>query len=424
MRIEAAPADALFDQPLTTLRVTGFPPAHEVTIRATARDDLGNRWESSARFITDSSGSIDLMLAVPHSGDYRTADPMGLFWSMRLDPGVEARSQFMKTGADPVAVTISAELNNQLVASVELTRRYLDNHVMRTDLREDDLVGALYHHDLEPRPGIILLGGSGGGMSYEHPALLASHGYSVLSLAYFAMPGLPADLAEIPLEYFERALAWMRRNPAVEPRRIAVMGASRGGELALLLGATFPQLAAVVAYVPSGVAWPGLKMSAAPQCAAWTYRGEPIPFVTSPPADNSAWDKRPVALTPQFLSTMKDRSDLERAAIAVENINGPVLMFSGTDDQMWPSLNLADLAIQRLIERDFKSSYEHVSYGGAGHLIRFPYSPAVTEIFHPVVKTLMALGGSPENNHFADLDSWRRCLAFLRQHLESPSSAK
>ncbi len=114
---------------------------------------------------------------------------------------------------------------------------------------------------------------------------------------------------------------------------------------------------------------------------------------------------------------MKNRESAARAAIAVEKIRGPVLMFSGTDDQMWPSLNLADAAMQRLLAHDFPHSHEHVSYAGAGHFIRFPYSPVISEIFHPIVKTPMALGGAPEANHLANLDSWRRCLALLASAL-------
>lgn len=386
-------------------------------IRATVRDDLGHHWESFAEFTTNPQGQVDLALAAPSGGTYRVADAMGLFWSMQLDPAVETRGPFVKTNPDPVVVTIAAELDGKPTARIQLTRRFLADHIVRGDLDDPSLVGAFFHHASERRPGIILLGGSGGGMSIEHPALLASQGFAVLSLAYFAMPGLPQDLAEIPLEYFERAIGWMRKHRAVRPGPLAVIGASRGGELALLLGATFPEITAVVGYVPSGVGWAGIKTTGGPAGSAWTYRKNPIRFVRTEPTDLSAWDKKPVALTPTFLSQMTDPAELDYAAIAVENINGPILMFSGTDDQMWPSLNLADLAIQRLIARDFKHPYEHISYAGAGHFIRFPYSPTISEIFHPVVKTPMALGGAPENNHIANLDSWQKCLAFLRRHL-------
>jgi dienelactone hydrolase len=417
MRIEVAPADALFDRALTRFRLSEFPPSREVRVRTGMHDDPGQRWESAAEFITNSSGVVDLALTAPNAGSYHVADTMGLFWSMQLDPQVEARTPFIKNGTDAVVVTITAELDGKPAASVQVIRRYRGDKIVRIDRNSDGLVGTLFHHETDRRPGIILVGGSGGGMSLDHAALLASQGFSVLALAYFAMPGLPADLAEIPLEYFERAIAWMRRHPAVDSEHMAAIGTSRGGELVLLLGATFPEITAVVAYVPSGVVWPGIRAAGGPGGAAWTHRGAPIPFVTSQPTVLSDWSKRPVVLTSQFLSMMKDRSDLERAAIAVEKINGPILMFSGTDDQMWPSLNLADLATQRLIEHDFAHPYEHVSYAGAGHFIRYPYSPVISEIFHPVVKAPMALGGSPENNHVADLDSWRRCLAFLHQHL-------
>jgi hypothetical protein len=30
---------------------------------------------------------------------------------------------------------------------------------------------------------------------------------------------------------------------------------------------------------------------------------------------------------------------------------------------------------------------------------------------------MMALGGTPEANHLANLDSWRRCLSFLKKFL-------
>ncbi|MGO9606773.1 MAG: acyl-CoA thioester hydrolase/BAAT C-terminal domain-containing protein [Candidatus Binataceae bacterium] len=335
---------------------------------------------------------------------------------MQLDPSVVERGPFATIRPDAVHINLSVEMDGHPVADSQLVRRFMKAGDVREEVREDGLVASFFHPAGGPHPGIILLGGSGGGLAEDHPALLASHGYAVLSLGYFAMAGLPRDLMEIPLEYFERAIAWMRRQHAVRADKIAVIGASRGGELALLLGATFSEITAVVAYVPSGVVWPGIGGSAEPR-STWTRGGQPVPFIEPAPQDPSVWNKRPVAMTPWFLESMKNRASAERAAIAVERINGSVLMFSGTDDQMWPSLNLADFAVQRMMERKFPHPYEHVSYAGAGHFIRFPYTPVISEIFHPVVKTPMALGGTAEANHIANLDSWRRCLSFLAKFL-------
>jgi dienelactone hydrolase len=192
---------------------------------------------------------------------------------------------------------------------------------------------------------------------------------------------------------------------------------SRGGELALLLGATFPTIKAVVAYVPSGVVWPGIgRTSPADPRPAWTLGGEAVAMMPNPPPDPGAWSKPPVVLAPSFLEAMKSRAT-GQAEIAVEKINGPVLMFSGSADQMWPSLPLADIAMQRFLRTGFSHRFEHVTYAGAGHFIRFPYSPVITEIFHPLVRTMMALGGDPVSNAAADLDSWRRLLGFLAASL-------
>jgi dienelactone hydrolase len=105
-------------------------------------------------------------------------------------------------------------------------------------------------------PGVLVLSGSNGGVPIRPAEWLASHGYAVLALAYFHYEDLPPLMEAIPLEYFERALAWMAKRPEIASQRIAAMGTSRGGELALQLGSMFPQIRAVVAYVPADVRFP------------------------------------------------------------------------------------------------------------------------------------------------------------------------
>lgn len=420
MRILGYPDDALYDDPVS-LRLDGFPRSATVTVRASALDDLQHRWDSWAEFVIDENGALNLALAAPAAGSYAVADAMGLFWSMTLDPAITERTPFVKTSAAPTIVNLTVELDGKPVATTSLTRRFTAPGVVQSAVTADDLVATMFHHQDGPRPGVIVVGGSGGGLAVDQPALLASHGYAVMSLGYFAMPGVPRYMVEIPLEYFGKAIAYMRQHPGVVGDQLAVLGASRGGELVLLLGATYPEIKAVVAYVPSGIVWPGIDATGGRERSAWTLNGKPVPCIQPTTTGLDVWNKSPVALTPWFLECLKNRESAQRAAIAVEKINGPVLMFSGTDDQMWPSLNLADIAMQRLIGQKFPHPHEHVSYAGAGHFIRFPYTPVISEIFHPVVKTPMALGGTPEANHVANLDSWRRCLQFLGQHLNSAS---
>jgi len=83
-----------------------------------------------------------------------------------------------------------------------------------------------------------------------------------------------------PLEYFAKAIAWMRNHPAVTSDKLAVIGASRGGELALLLGATFPKFRRRRLRAER-IVWPGIATEGAPG-SAWTLNGEQIPCIATP----------------------------------------------------------------------------------------------------------------------------------------------
>ena len=112
---------------------------------------------------------------------------------------------------------------------------------------------------------LILMAGTGGHLeAYAHnipafaqrPRVIAydypGHGYTTFALAYFGVEGLPRELVKIPLEYFKKGFDWLRTQDTVDGRRLGVVGGSKGGELALLLGATFPEIKVVVARAPSG----------------------------------------------------------------------------------------------------------------------------------------------------------------------------
>ncbi len=206
--------------------------------------------------------------------------------------------------------------------------------------------------------------------------------------------------------------------------KLGVMGASRGGELALLLGATFPEIKAVVAYVPSGLVWEGISFWETSQ-SAWSYRGMPLSFVpdaTTPEFqeyvnEQTAYGK-PIAYTQLFLLNMENESIVEEATIPVENINGPILLISGSDDQMWPSGLFSEMIMERLEQNGHSFPNEHLSYHGAGHLIGIPHRPTtVTQFYHPITREYLASGGNAVINAFANADSWPKVLDFLNANL-------
>jgi dienelactone hydrolase len=293
-------------------------------------------------------------------------------------------------------------------------------------IEEEGLVGTLFHPDApDPHPTVIVLGGSGGGLKEGSAAALASEGFTALALAYFGIDPLPPELVEIPLEYFSEAIAWLKDQPAVDPDRIAVMGNSKGAELALLLGAMHPEdIRAVVGYAPSAVVWqsPSFDLRSIRQPrSSWSLEGDPVPFVRfAPPRfkDMTGMIRllvgRPMAFRPFYERSLDDEDAVAAASIAVERIEGPMLLISGTDDQVWPSTPLSEMVIERLEEHDHPFRHEHLRYEGAGHLM----VPGLQTGTNPESLGRVKLGGSSEANEFASADSWPKVLDFLEDYLE------
>ena len=299
-------------------------------------------------------------------------------------------------------------------------------------MREGGLVGTLFLPPASASRGAVLaLGGAGGGLSEGAARTLASEGFAALALAYFGLDGLPRELVEIPLEYFEGAIAWLKRHPRVDAGRVAVVGNSKGGELALLLGATYPQdVGAVVGYAPSAVVWQGITFDrevyhGGPR-SPWALRGDAVPFVAlaRPGAAEmvrmmeSLLEDRPVSTRAFYERALHDEAAVAAASVPVERIEAPVLLVSGTDDRLWPSTLLSEMAIGRLEAHEHPFACEHLRYEGAGHMIAPPgYEPATSWA------SRFELGGGREANEFANADSWPKVLGFLGEALDRRTEA-
>jgi dienelactone hydrolase len=418
-RIEVSPLQALVDEPVI-IRLIGFEARQRVTLRARMTDHFGNAWESCAGFITNELGYVDLSTQRPISGTYDRPDPMGIFWSMALPAGVGLQVNPVPPLAllAPWRVRFDTDVAGTNVASAEVERRLISPNVTRTEVRQDGIVATLFRPPGSGLcPAVIVVSGSEGGVPESRAALFASRGFIALALAYFGVKPLPPTLVEIPLEYFNTVLHWLMNQEGVNPRAIAVTGASRGGELALLLGATFSEIRTVVAYAPSGILWPGQPIGSERR-AAWTLGGNPFPCFRLPTGviDRS----NPHAATaPGILAALQDTDVVEQATIPVERTRGPILLISGQDDQLWPSSELARIVVRRLETHRFPFPVEHLNYPDAGHLIFVPPCGPTTirHLRHPVLKQVFNYGGTTAGDAFARADSWPRVLRFLRANL-------
>jgi dienelactone hydrolase len=380
-KLRVSPDPARVDEPFA-ITLKDLSPWQHVTLRARFVDAFDVEWTSRATFRADFLGTVDVSRQSPIEGSYTRTDPMGLVWSAYGD----GTSYAISLRTQPLFIT--AETGSE-TANIEVSRTLLTDEIACTDVRERGLYGRFFRPATGgPVPGVLVLGGTEGGLaSYvmREAALLAGHGFAALALAYFYMGSLPDRLAGIPLEYFGGAIRWWLQNqPSVRGDRLGVVGTSRGGELALLLGAHFPDLEAVASYVGSGLVFPSLV---GPE-PAWTFRGKALPWISNP-----------------FDILQAKPEQFERAEIPVERTNGPVLVISGDADQVWPSTQLSQVAMDRLgrYERPYRDEFRH--YPDAGHGIQPPYLPATPGTYY--------FGGGLEGNAAANQDSWRRVLRML-----------
>lgn len=430
-RLDFLPDTALVDEEVL-LVASGLRPQEEVTLRFAATV-VGQRYTSHATFLADNRGTVNLASAAPIRGTYAGTDPMGFFWSMVRDttqellPGPPPGLDQEVPRPDPVQVT--AEVDGHPVASGVLWRRYARDDVRARFVRENGIVATFYEPPGPgPHPAVLVLGGSSGRIPHETARLLASHGYAALAAAYFGTEPLPPSLSLIPLEYFGTCLRWLRGRTSVDGTSLAILGTSRGGELALLLAATYPDVKAVVAYVPSHVVWRGCCDSVSMSRSAWTWRSEPLPFVPELEHERII-DKYPRNSAPlplhRFLANLGNTEAVERAAIPVERIRGAVLLISGRDDKIWPSTHMAEQVVARLKRYGFSYPYAHISYEDAGHAIGQPYRPttALPTAFHPVFRVERPMGGTPAGYARAEADSWQHVLRFFSTNLSNVPSA-
>lgn len=199
----------------------------------------------------------------------------------------------------------------------------------------------------EPVPGVVVLGGSEGGMpSSLRASAFASEGIATLNVALFGRPGLPDRLLELPLEQVAAAVEYLRSRPEVHGDRIWLVGISRGSEAVMLTAIAHPGLVhGVVASVPGSAAVCGIPCDG----AAWTIGGEGVPSTRMYGA-TEPWDR-------------------PESAIPVQDLEGRLVTICGGEDALWPSCLHAGALVERREQAGVAGRDRHFAYEDAGHAV-------------------------------------------------------
>lgn len=375
--LHVVPSTALVDAPVA-ITLSGAKAGAPVELEARAVDADGRTWLSSTTIRADSHGLIAL----------RGNRAMRLFW--RLAPKEDPPYFYIPKSAS-FDVTLSAHVRGKHLQTTftRMGRSAGIRSSMLTPSR-DGVYGELFTAPGHTRrAGVLIFGGSEGGLSTPpEAALLSSHGYTTLALAYFHAPGLPSALHDIPLEYFAKALRILAHQPTVDPAKLVVYGVSRGAEASQLLGAHYPRLVhGVVALVGSNGSGCGIPQYHGQyvHCIgpSWTFRGKPIPY--------SRFGFSPATPYP----------------IHDELAQGPIFLVCDGLDRFGPSCPMNEAIRDRLRAHHFAHRVTLLEYPRAGHFVGalVPYYPASTGG--------NGEGYTPDDNQLARADAWPKLLRFL-----------
>jgi pimeloyl-ACP methyl ester carboxylesterase len=245
---------------------------------------------------------------------------------------------------------------------------YLFTYVPSLSKQQGVVQTLLYIGDSDNQPLIVAFGGAEGGIDWHRNHMkskrdsLIQKGYAILAIGYFNADGTPKNLDRISLDAISDTIMNIAKNNKIDESKIALIGGSKGGELILNLASKFNQYKAIIAMSTSNVSFPAITWSS--NTSSWTYKGKEVPYVPAPLKTISPALKGDHYTA--FSMMLEDETAVKNAEIQVENINGPILILSGRDDDQWPATSMSNKIIERLKNNNFKYYNKHIILNG-GH---------------------------------------------------------
>uniref|UniRef100_A0A8V5G7B4 Uncharacterized protein n=1 Tax=Melopsittacus undulatus TaxID=13146 RepID=A0A8V5G7B4_MELUD len=408
VEVTVTPHSSLADRPVR-IQVWGLTPSQLITLWVWLRDEHGERFQARAFFRADAEGRVDPGSQPALGGSYSGLCPMGLLWALQPDTPFLRLLKRDVTGS-PFRIHVEVfdgvilghSPRDRPLAACEAERWFVGAGVQRVPVREGRVRGALYlPPGPGPFPGVVDLFGGAGGLIEFRAGLLASRGFAVLALAFFAYEDLPRTMAQIDLGYFEEATAVLLQHPKVRGPGLGVIGVSKGAEVALAMASFLPPVLATVwingtAFLHgTPLVYKDLHIPAIP------YGLERVLITDMGSLDNSGVFHDPQHPLPGS------------SAIPVERIKGKVLFVVGEADRSLNSQLFARLAMARMAPERGRI----LSYPGAGHLIEPPCSPLCSMSSMRGSPRPVLWGGETKAHARAQEHSWKEIIRFLEREL-------
>lgn len=190
-----------------------------------------------------------------------------------------------------------------------------------------------------------------------------------------------------PLERIKAAIDWLLAHGN---DRVAIVGASTTGMLALVAASYFPEITLTIALTPSDFVWQGFMQGDRDGCKEWpiegestvSYQGKPLPYLTFAYQHPDYWHEiqSETKGSGDFLRSRKLFDDSEAAypltedeLIKVERIRGKLLLIGAEDDGLWDTARYIRRMEKRLADRPHDCDCRALVYAHGTHFV-FPES--------------------------------------------------
>ncbi|MCA9781692.1 MAG: hypothetical protein KC800_33470, partial [Candidatus Eremiobacteraeota bacterium] len=119
-----------------------------------------------------------------------------------------------------------------------------------------------------------------------------------------------------------------------------------------------------------------------------------------------------------YAEAVADRKNRDLGRIEVEKINCPLYLFSGSDDQIWPSAAFSELVAQRRKQHGQEEITTHRTFPSVGYdlgpVLGLPGLPTTERtISHSSTGFRLLLGGKMGRQSRARRECWERLVELL-----------
>ena len=264
-------------------------------------------------------------------------------------------------------------------------------------------------------PGVIVMFGSYPGTMEYKAALLASHGFASLALAYFGVLDLPKEIGNeaFDIEYFDKAISKLCSYSFVnENCGIGLVTISMSTSIAYAMAECLSNISCIVA----------INGSLRALFSSLFYKGKTYSVDEFP--DYFSCLKvvgEQVYCYPRLAYTNLSPHDTDLFINFYDKHDVALMLVAGLDDQCLPAEFYITHA-EKLLKKSNHPNYRILRYPGAGHLIEPSYS--IMNAITSFRGAISVWGGSKIPHCRAQEDSWKKQIEFLRLNLVEKFSSK